>query len=715
MSGFPGWSWIYADGWYLQDAGIASVYLSIIDEGFLSSTTDSPANTPFLARILNPQDFYIAQTASTWVDGGSGSTASYGTLTLDNSDGKLNQLLTASLRDTTLELRLVTAAAAGSLAAGTVEATAIIDNVRADDADSVTLILRDVLTKYDRPLRLRRLPPFVDEGAENKTVPLSFGACRNVAPLLVDSPTRTYLLHDAPISNIAAVRDMGAPLDPQATPPQYTPAENGSGFALETDAVGKLTVDCSTEGAQVVIPPAVDVLGGIGDFGTWPGGSGTAPNGWTWSAHSGSGIGRLGIANGYPQDYVAGLSSIIEWLPSDGKYGDWIKTTSNLLRAGVCYRITCKIWQTSGAAPYYIGGLPAGIQLRTALSQYPADAISPNGQPLTVRLAGDYSYSFTYRVPAGADRPIYCIANSAAGLSGNGMGAGGGIVYNIEAEELGQYLELPVAGITLNDYFDEILYVRTGETGTWQASDLVALDGATDYMWGVHFDDAPTILAALQAPLDSFGAFLFTDADGLIRVRRLNAPESATVTVAVDDSCIDRASIRQESFDATGLTTQIGARRNWSTFGDSDFVTDTTTVPPDVRARYKRTSQFLQTSSAYPAGRYVHAVGAPALDSLLDDPDQAQTEIDRVVGMFAPRIVGTASYSGQVAKLTFDVLHDGSTMGSSPSIAPRDLLLGDGVKITLADFGYVGRIGVLVGVQRYPFGQKTTLTVLVPC
>lgn len=712
MSGFPGWSWIYADGWYLQDAGIASVYLSIVDEGFLSSTTDTPANTPFLARILNPDQFYIAQEASTWVDGGSSSTSSYGTLVLDNRDGKLNPLLTASLRDTTLELRLVTAAAAGSLAAGTVEATAIIDAVRTDDADSVTLLLRDVLTKYDKPLRLRRLPPYVDSAAAGKTVPLSFGACRNVAPLLIDSPTRTYLLHDAPIANIAAVRDMGAELDPLATPPQYTPAENGSGFALETDAVGKLTVDCSTEGAQVVIPTAVDVLGGIGDFGTW---TGTAPNGWTWSAHTGGVLTKLGTVNGYPQDYVASISSTTEWLPSSGKFGDWIKTNSNLLSAGVCYRITCKIWQTSGAAPYYVGGLPAGIQLRTDLSQFADGAISPNGQPLTVRLAGDYSYSFTYRVPAGADRPVYVIANSAAGLSGNGMGAGGGIVYNVEAEELGQYLELPVAGITLVDYFDEILYTRAGETGTWSDTDLAALDAATGYTWGVHFDEAPTILDALRAPLDSFGAFLFTDADGLIRVRRLNAPEAATVVVAVDDGCIDRATIRQESFDATGLTTQIGARRNWSTYGDSDFVTDTVSVPPDVRARYKRTSQYLQTSSVYPAGRYSHAVGAPALDSLLDNPDQAQAEIDRVVGMFAARIVGTAIYSGQIVKLSFDVLHDGVTLGANPSIAPRNLLLGDGVKITLSDLGYTGRVGVLVGVQRYPFGQRMTLTVLLPC
>src|SRR5690606_5056723 len=123
-------------------------------------------------------------------------------------------------------------------------------------------------------------------------------------PLLIDEANRIYQLADAPITNIAAMRDKGAPLDPNASPPQYTPALDASGAQLDTLPEGKFTCDISSEGAQVVIPGAVDVMNGEGILDDWPVAL-DPPTGWSDSSPTFGTITRFGTANSYSQDYVA--------------------------------------------------------------------------------------------------------------------------------------------------------------------------------------------------------------------------------------------------------------------------------------------------------------------------------------------------------------------------------------------------------------------------
>ncbi len=108
------------------------------------------------------------------------------------------------------------------------------------------------------------------------------GARRNVAPKPLDTPTNLFALGDMPQSVVVFAGDGAAPLDVNASPPQYRPALGGAAIQLDVPTEFKFTVDCSNFGGQPPAPGIDDILGGLGDFATWTAG---VPNGFLGCAH----------------------------------------------------------------------------------------------------------------------------------------------------------------------------------------------------------------------------------------------------------------------------------------------------------------------------------------------------------------------------------------------------------------------------------------------
>lgn len=711
---------IYTAGWYeILTEGLSTIYLSITDEGIVTASTDDPPSKVYKARLLNPEQFSIKRAPLVWPLGDTSvQLAAFGQLQLDNYDGFFDYLVGADLKDTEVIIKLPRAQAFGSETAiqdAFLICTAIIDDVKADNEDVITITLKDTLARLDRPLPVRYNPPFVDSGAANRMIPISLGAIRNTAPLLIDQTQRLYQLHDSNIANVAAVRDKAAALDPHASPPQYAPALNGSGIQLDTLPAGKLTVDMSSTGTQAVIPGIEDVLGGDGDFATWSG-SPSAPNNWTWSDNPGSTIIQKGTPT-YPADYCAYLLSAITWYPPDGKYGDQLQTDTNVLEAGKSYRVTFKVYLTIGSAPYYFDGLLGGIMVRSALDNFPESAISPHGQTITVPILGDSSYVYEFTVPAGADRPLIFLAIASQGGPniGTPVGTGGGVIYDIKLELLGEYLELPLTGMSLEDYYTEILVKRAGEPSTiFNVADLTDIglrDDGTVIPFGVHADDQPNILDMLRAPSDSFCITNHTDATGTIRTRQFGDPKLGTPICDFSPVNVDRP-ISFRSEPASNLTTLIGARRNQSVFSDADFVSDQLIVPQDIKTRYMRTSQFQRTSGVTPSGEYSFAIGAPIFDSLLDDASDAQNEIDRVVQIFGPQIYddGTIS-SGKRKRVNFTArFDDPEAIGDTIQCVVTDIMFASVVLLTYAagngNFRFENTPVAVMEWTLFPFGKK---------
>jgi hypothetical protein len=699
--------------------GIPTIYLSIVDEALIT-TSDTPENTRFQPRILNAEQFSIKRRPNFWPQGDSDvDFAAVGELQIDNYDGAFDFLLLADLKDATIVFQLPPAgmlAATDTVADAPVVATCVLDDAYADEEDVITVTFKDTLARLDRPLPVRFNPPYADSSAANRMVPMTFGACCNVPAQLLDEENRLYRLHDTTMGNIAVVRDMGQRLDVNADPPQVVPALNRSGFQLQVLPAGKLLVDCSSVGQQVIPPGVTDVLDGVGTLDvtdgltTWPVSS-SPPTGWTYSSGTYGTFTRLSESNGFDQDYVMSITTKRQYNPGASDFGCYAYVTTPFLQPGQHYRIRFvldQLYRPNGNAD------TGGFLVRTDLTRAASGDISGSGYGpyLGAPPFGGQNYLFDYACPAdGNSRTIYMI------MVGGGASLPDftGTWHGLTVELLGQFVELPLEGIGFADYFFEVLGNRAHEpTTTWNASDLMALDNDPGYTFGIHFDTPPNILRdMLQPPLKSVCATLFTDALGVVRARRLIDPKLGSPVAAFDLTNTDRP-IGISTDRAPYLTTLFGSRRNWSVSGPSDFVSDHVGVPDDVRARYSRTSQFQRTSSNNPAAEYSHAIGSPIFDTLLydpDDSDDAQTEVDRVVAIYSPTVYsdGTIS-SGKRRFVEFTVRFDEvDAAGIGGTVAAQDILIGDVVSLTYPEHGFNETPVFVAGTELFPFAQKLTI------
>lgn len=709
----------FFDGWYeINTEGIANLYLTIIDEGIVTLGTDEPAHKVYRSKVTNAETFSIKRRPIVWPWGDTQvQLAAYGSLNLENFDGLYTFLVGADLRDTIISIKLPAAMAMGTgslIRDAPLIATAILDNVTCDNEDIITITMKDTIARLDKTLPVMINPPFVDSGAANRMIPLTFGACRNRVPLLIDGPNRIYQWHDAPVNNLAAVKDIAAPLDPNATPPQYTPALNASGMQLATDPFGKLTGDLSSVGTQVVIPGAVDELNGDGIFDSWSG-SPSHPDNWTWSNGAGSLIQRLGIFQGYHVDNLANILSAFPFYPPGGKYGDQL-TYPGVLHGGKSYRITFKIYSTFASPPSLVGGMLGGIMVRSALSNLAEDAISDHMLPLTEPTNGQGQFVFEFSIPPGADRDLIFIAVASAGpTGGTAVGIGGGIVYDVKLELLGEYLELPLEGMTLAQLFYEVLIRRAQEdTSVYDDTSVETLDtdAALTGGFGISYDDPPNILDILRECLDGYCGTMYTNSGGVIVAARLTDPHDGTVIATFDETNVDRG-IRIEADEAASLTTTEGVRRNQSpAASDSDISSDTDIVPAAVKARYMKRSQYTLYSSKFPAGQYDFARGAGIFDSVLDDPADGQVELDRVVGLWSPQVYDNGDViTGKRRFVTFSAhFDDPAAVGTGTQCDLADIGFNSCVEFHYPRHGFEHTKMGVVGWEIFPFSKRIIIT-----
>lgn len=802
-------------GWLETNSeGVQQLYLCIVDEGMITSPSDTPANTVFTPSISNADTFSIKRDPMVWVWGSTtGQGASFGVMELDNTLGAYDFLMKNDLRDATVVISILPAAmllTGTAIASAQVMATAIIDDVTCDSEDVIRIALKDTIARLDKPLPCRYNPPFVDASAANQMLPISLGACRNVQPQMIDAANRLFIMHDANVPNVALVMDKGAPLDPKATPPQYVPAVGGSGMQLAVLPQGILSCDICSTGTQASIPGVSDILAGGGLFpgtsnnwtGAYTGGPSTttsatvtlatgvysitvtsvtgfapgqtvyvtdgtnsicqsiasivgsvikvnqsgalttgtptsivsgkpviragAPTGFTFTNNGGT-ISELQSSAGYP----FGSTNAVQITTShafdayNGVYGDGIATAANL-QPGSSYRLTCSLYNVQAENPALTNGFQGGLVIATNLSANPYDYITGINSPINIPAFSNQTLSFEFTVPPGGGslKSLYFLAAPSSGASpGTAQGSVTLTIYNIRIQLLGTFTALPLSALSLSNYFTEILVTRAGEASSiFNSSDTAALGVRSDgslIPFGNHFEGTPpNILDALRAPLDSFGACLFTDNLGVLRCKRLFDPSDPTGRVVVadfDSSNIERP-ISVAIDKAQGLTTLFGARRNWKTFTPTDFVTDTAIVSATTKAAFSRNSQFMLYSSKVPAGQYSFAIGAPIFDTLLDLAADTQTEGDRICGIYSPAVYKDATFStGKRRFVTFTAHFDDPTaVGVTTTTNVNNLIFGAIVTLTYPAHGFnTPTYGVIVGWEVFPFAQKITLRILV--
>jgi hypothetical protein len=525
------------------------------------------------------------------------------------------------------------------------------------------------------------------------------------------------------MANVPLVTDGGATLDPESVPPQWSRAMNGQAIALNVAPERRLSADCSSEGVQYEIPGAEDVLEGIGAFTDWTGG---VPDGWTEISSANGSIAQF---SGFGVTSALKITSRIGYNHNSDTettaYGYWVKLTDEVLLPGRTYRFTFKMPYIQGQQTSQSPISTFGIAILTALDHDPRYWVTDHRSPVYQAIPAAQNYSIVYRVPGaqGDDPlPIYiCLFSDNNDLTRPTALTSIAIIDDLRVQLLGQYLSIPMEGITLTDAFREVLVERCGEpSSVFSSTDTQAIDDATGYRIGIRKEEQPNTAALLREIADQWGAVVFCDKSNVIRVRRITEPGEGTVVAAFDSSNIDLSDRKRfvvSTDDAPGLTTSFGARPNCAPFAPGDFVTDTDLVPPSQREQWQGDAQYRFNAARRPSQQYAHAVGAPRFVYRHDDDETARTEGNRVVAQYAPADPRGAGVHALAPtrlarnRLRFDALFDlGGELGIGTSVTPEDLLPGDIITVTLPDEGFNGRRMIVLDVELYPFGGRATIT-----
>ncbi len=197
-------------------------YLS--NRGYVTEASESPANTAYRALIVG--GVKLSETLSLETNGA----LSYGEIELDNTDATLdswledvweNRSVSVYFGDSRWErsdFRLVF--------------KGMLGGISSQRRERLNLFLRDSLQRLNTPITDSKLGGTTPN--KDKLIPLTFGECHNVSPLLTDPALHEYQVHGAAIEDIIEVRDNGAPVS-------VTEYLSTGKFRLAASPVGTIT------------------------------------------------------------------------------------------------------------------------------------------------------------------------------------------------------------------------------------------------------------------------------------------------------------------------------------------------------------------------------------------------------------------------------------------------------------------------------------------
>jgi hypothetical protein len=202
-----------------------TLYLS--NRNYLTASSDTPASTAYTACITGGVSF--AETLS--LDGAP--SISYGDIEIDNTGGVRDAWLGYVWANRQVRVYM------GDPRWVRSDFRLIFDGVVGDllsrDAEVLNLSLLDKLQRLNQPLTEATLGGATDN--KDRLLPLAFGECHNVSPLLTVPSTLTFQYHNGAAERLIEVRDNGAPIT------TYTSNLAAGTFTLTAAPVGQITAD----------------------------------------------------------------------------------------------------------------------------------------------------------------------------------------------------------------------------------------------------------------------------------------------------------------------------------------------------------------------------------------------------------------------------------------------------------------------------------------
>jgi len=209
-------------------AGVETTfYLST--RGYITEAGEAPASTNYVPCIVG--GLQITETLP--LDG----TASiaYGDIEIVNLDGSRDAWLDYVWANRSVKVYV------GDVSWARADFQLVFDGILEDidskNYDKLNLKIRDKLQRLNGPISEAKLGTGDNP---DSLIPLTFGECCNVTPLLSNPATLEYQVHNGPIESIIEVRDNGVPVT------GFTPSLATGKFTLTTAPAGIIT--CSIQG-----------------------------------------------------------------------------------------------------------------------------------------------------------------------------------------------------------------------------------------------------------------------------------------------------------------------------------------------------------------------------------------------------------------------------------------------------------------------------------
>jgi hypothetical protein len=620
-------------GWYTTAAATANT-LYLASERVVTKAASTPANTLYLPRLLPGSDPVMKRRGSCWVWGGDSARQGVGELEFCNADRGLDGWRNLVFRDARVIVSYGTPTQARDPSTCTVWTEAIAERVEFT-AHTVKLILSDKLARLDKPGQTS----LYATGVQNTVLveqpkPTLIGRAANIDPVQINTSTWVYDCGDGNVA-IEEITDRGDPFDVGAT--EFDRLTNG--FDLLAAPAGKVAATATGLTGTVV----ANVLNET--FSAWTA-SAVDPNptGWNISGEAGSdthvfespaGVARFEKNTTYTSDM-------------------WIERNLSL-SADKVYRIQIDV--TAVVA----GHLRVFFTTAGGVRSLELFRLNSTGlKTLFARgIAGYPNLRIEVRYPTITDVSI----------------------TSVVVDEMKVNDRLP-------DFISECAVTRGGLlAGDLDTTTINALDAKTTYRLGYFSRGQWRIRDVLRQALDSFTGGIYQDRLGRLAVWRLEEPAATPVLSLTTADLGDDWTCKLDT--APGLTTILGALRNWTQHTDADFATSVTQAS---RERLRAAFGVLRRALDVVDPAYAHADKAAPLATLLTRDLDALLEISRVAWFYGvPRFIysGTA-FLDQSAALT---------------LKPGDTILVTQPKFDMA----TGKRLLVTGIESRFFLQRVSL------
>ena len=198
---------------------------------YTSDSSDTPSNKQYVPIIVGGVSF--AESFSTTGE----VTVSYGDIEFDNTGGRFDNVYT-NLIWARKPIRIYIGDPSWTKSDFKLLFNGLVADVTSRDRNTINLLIVDKLQGLATAISEATISN--SETTTPQYIPLTFGECFNVTPLLVNKSTLEYQVHTGSIEDIIDVRDNGAPVA------SFTKNLSAGKFTLNQAPYGQIT--CSVQG-----------------------------------------------------------------------------------------------------------------------------------------------------------------------------------------------------------------------------------------------------------------------------------------------------------------------------------------------------------------------------------------------------------------------------------------------------------------------------------